>query len=114
MPKDWVWSIGSFLKGISEPKLIMTAYNIINGVRASENADLITGILRDEWGYKGLVTTDWWNHAEHDKEILAGNDIRMPSSATTDLAEKIKAGKMPRNYMAICVKRLLELIMWLE
>lgn len=109
-----------YLKGFeicvkeSDPKLIMTAYNLMNGQRTSENAELITGILRKEWGYKGLVTTDWWNNASHVKEVMAGNDIRMPSTAKTDLMEKIKKGEVPRNYMAICVKRLLKLIMWLE
>ena len=58
----------------------MTAYNLINDVRASENAELITGILRREWGYSGLVTTDWWNIASRTKERIAGNDIHMPST----------------------------------
>lgn len=109
-----------YLKGFeicvkeSDPKLIMTAYNIINGVRASENAELITGILRGEWGYKGLVTTDWHNTASKTKEIIAGNDIRMPSDATNDTKEKYEKGEITRNHMAVCVKRLLEMIMWLE
>jgi beta-glucosidase len=98
----------------SEPKLIMTAYNLINGIRASENAELITGILRGEWGYKGLVTTDWFNTASKTKEIIAGNDIRMPAAATNDTKEKYEKGEITRNQMAICVKRLLEMIMWLE
>ena len=109
-----------YLKGFeicikeSEPKLIMTAYNLINGIRASENAELITGILRGEWGYKGLVTTDWFNTASKTKEIIAGNDIRMPAAATNDTKEKYEKGEITRNQMAICVKRLLEMIMWLE
>lgn len=111
-----------YLKGFeicvkeSEPKLIMTAYNIINNVRASENAELITGILRDEWGYKGLVTTDWWNTAEKSAEVRAGNDIRMPSSANDMKQRYIDtiSVKNTRNELAICVKRLLELILWLE
>lgn len=109
-----------YLKGFeicvkeADPKLIMTSYNIINGVRASENAELITGILRNEWGYKGLVTTDWYNHASKTSEIIAGNDIRMPKSSTDDFQEKYSEGKITRNELAVCVKRLLELIMWLE
>ena len=109
-----------YLKGFeicvkeADPKLIMTSYNIINGVRASENAELITGILRNEWGYRGLVTTDWHNHASKTSEIIAGNDIRMPKSSTDDFQEKYSEGKITRNELAICVKRLLELIMWLE
>ncbi len=109
-----------YLKGFeicikeADPKLIMTAYNLMNGQRTSENAELITGILRGEWGFKGLVTTDWWNHASKTAEIIAGNDIRMPSTATNDTNEKYAEAKITRNQMAICVKRLLEMIMWLE
>ena len=95
-------------------KLIMTAYNILNGVRASENAELIMGILRDEWGYDGLVTTDWWNHASHTAEILAGNDIRMPESSTTDLKESLAEGKITRSQLAYSVKRILQMILWLD
>ncbi len=105
-----------YLKGFeicvkeADPRLIMTSYNIVNGIHASENAELITGILRGEWGYRGLVTTDWWNTASHKKEVVAGNDIRMPSTAKDDL----KAGDVDRNVLAQSVKRLLELILWLE
>ncbi len=111
-----------YLKGFeiavkeSQPKLLMTSYNILNGVRASENAELLTGILRNEWGFKGLVTTDWWNHASAPCEKLAGNDIRMPSSLRDNrsvLDDGIFEG-VDRNHLAICVKSLLELILWLD
>ena len=94
----------------------MTAYNIINNVRASENAELITGILRDEWGYKGLVTTDWHNTAEKSAEVKAGNDIRMPADSNDRKYNYIDtiSVKIKRAELAICVKRLLELILWLE
>ena len=94
----------------------MTAYNILNGIYASENSELIQGILRDEWGYDGLVTTDWWNYADKEKEIIAGNDIRMPKiedDRREKCLEAMKTMKM-RNELAISVKRLLELIIWLE
>lgn len=111
-----------YLKGFeicvkeSDPKLIMTAYNIVNDMRASENAELITGILRGEWGYKGLITTDWWNTAEKSAEVKAGNDIRMPSSSNDMKHNYIDTicVKNTRNELAICVKRLLEMILWLE
>jgi len=102
----------------SKPRVIMTSYNIINAVRASENAELITGILRGEWGYDGLVITDWVNHASRTKEVLAGNDIHMPAN---NIERWYKVEKAPadiegveRNKLAICVKRLLEMILWLE
>ncbi len=86
----------------------MTSYNFINGVRTSESAELITGILRGEWGYKGLVTTDWFNTADRGKEVLAGNDIHMPSEDARPF------DNVDRNSLAICVKRLLEMILWFE
>ena len=111
-----------YLKGFeicvkeSEPKLIMTAYNIVNNVRASESAELITGILRNEWGYKGLVTSDWHNTAEKGAEVSAGNDIHMPSTANDHKTMYIDTISVEntRDELAICVKRLLEMIMWLE
>jgi len=98
----------------SSPRLLMTAYNLFNGVRSSENAELITGILRGEWGYDGLVTTDWNNTASQTKEVLAGNDIRMPSATTEDLAEGLASGMITRADVAVSVKRLIEMILWLE
>lgn len=115
-----------YLKGFeicvkeSDPKLIMTSYNLINGVRASENTELITGILRNEWGYKGLVTTDWWNTANKTYETIAGNDIRMPSSAALNTASSVLGSSsgyidgVTRDQAAVCVKRLLEMLLWLE
>jgi len=111
-----------YLKGFeicvkeSAPKLIMTAYNIVNNVRASESAELINGILRGEWGFSGLVTTDWCNTAEKSAEVRAGNDIRMPYIANdykTPYIDTITLNNT-RNELAVCVKRLLELILWLE
>ncbi|MBE6577852.1 MAG: beta-glucosidase [Ruminococcaceae bacterium] len=98
----------------ASPKLIMTAYNIINGVRASENAELIMGILRGEWGYEGVVTTDWRNHASFATEVKSGNDVRMPLDATDDIIEKLHEGYITRDEIAVCVKRLLEMILWME
>lgn len=98
----------------SNPKLIMTAYNRFNGVRASENAELLCGIVRGEWGFDGLFTTDWNNAASQTTEVLAGNDIRMPHHTHFDLGEQYKCGNVSRNSIAVCVKRLLEMILWLK
>lgn len=109
-----------YLKGFeicvkeSQPKLIMTSYNRMNGIHTSENAELLTGILRNEWKFTGLVTTDWWNTASHAAEVKAGNDLRMPLSAKDDLEEKFAEGVVTRNEIAICAKRILELLLWME
>ena len=56
---------------------MMSSYNVINGRRASESRELLTDILRSDWGYTGMVMTDWWTRGEHYKDILAGNDLKM-------------------------------------
>ncbi len=62
----------------SRPWCVMSGYNPINGRKCSCNYDLLTRILRDEWGFDGLVMTDWVTHAHLWQEILAGNDVKMP------------------------------------
>lgn len=109
-----------YLKGFeicvkeSKPKMIMTSYNIINGVRASENAELLTGILRDEWGFDGMITSDWNNKANHELEVKAGNDIKMPVGTPEMLLNALNAKTLKREELCICVKRILEMILWLE
>ena len=109
-----------YLKGFeitvkeSDPWTIMSSYNIINGIRASENKDLLTGILREEWGFQGMVTTDWWNFALHEKEILAGNDLKMPIGAPDRLLDALKEGKISREDVEICVRRILGLLLKLD
>ena len=58
--------------------------------------------------------TDWWNHASHYREALAGNDIRMPESASSDLKEAYTKGLIDRNRIAACAKNVLQLILDLE
>ncbi len=62
----------------SHPWCVMSAYNLINGRKCSCNYDLLCRILRDEWGFDGLVMTDWVTHAHLWQEIVAGNDVKMP------------------------------------
>lgn len=109
-----------YLKGFeicvkeAHPKMIMTAYNPINGVHASENAELLQGILRKEWGYEGMVTSDWVNEKDHVKEVKAGNDIKMPRGESEKLMNALNAGTLTREELAICVKRILEMFLWVE
>jgi len=98
----------------AKPWCIMSSYNIINGHRASECRDLLTGILRDEWGYDGLVTTDWWNLAEHYKEVLAGNDVKMACGFPHSLIAAVEAGVLTREDMLVCAKRVLDLILKID
>ena len=85
----------------------MTSYNLINGHRASECEDLLYGILKGEWGFEGMVTTDWWAHSEQYKEILAGNDVKMGCGYPERLLEAMEKGALTREDMVKCAKRVL-------
>lgn len=98
----------------SQPWTVMSSYNLINGTRASENYDIITNILRNEWGFKGMVTTDWYNHADERKELLAGNDIKMPYGYHEQIKDALADGIITRDDIEVCVRRILEMIMKLD
>lgn len=109
-----------YLKGFeicvkeAAPRMLMSSYNYINGVRTCESGELLTGILREEWGFKGMVSSDWEVPAEHYKQVKAGNDIRMPRESIEPLREALEKGLVTRNELAVCAKRIMEMIMWLE
>ncbi len=64
----------------SDPWTVMSSYNKLNGEYTQQKHDLLTGILRDEWGYKGIVMTDWGNKAGTVKSAWAGNDLMEPGN----------------------------------
>ena len=97
-----------------KPWMIMSSYNAVNGVRASENRDLLTRILREEWGYDGAVTTDWWTRGEHYKEILAGNDLKMASGFPNRVKRALDAGAISMEDVKICAGRILKMICRLD
>ncbi len=109
-----------YLKGFeicvkqSQPWVLMTSYNLINGHRASECKDLLDGILREEWGFQGVITTDWWTKGEHYKEIKAGNDIKMGTGYPERVLEALEKGLITREEIAACARRVLELILKLD
>ena len=98
----------------ADPWAIMSSYNIINGHRASESKELLEDILRGEWGFKGMVTTDWWTRGEQYKEILAGNDIKMGTGFPERVAKAQEMGAVTRADYIHCVRRILEMIMKLD
>lgn len=98
----------------SDPYTIMSSYNIINGVHASEHKELLTDILRGEWGYKGMVTTDWWTFGEHYREAKAGNDIKMANGYPERVKEAYEKGFISKEEIMICAKRILEMILKID
>lgn len=109
-----------YLKGFEitvregDPWTIMSSYNIVNGVRDSENRELLTDILRGEWGFKGMVTTDWWNHADQPFEIKAGNDVKMGCGYPELVRAAYDAGQVTEEEIDTCARRVLEMILKLD
>lgn len=97
-----------------QPWAIMSSYNVVNGRRASESRELLTDILRDEWGYTGLVMSDWWTRGEHYKELLAGNDLKMANGYPERVEEAMKLGAVSRSDLETCARRVLELILEID
>ena len=98
----------------AEPWAIMSSYNIINGRRASESRELLTDILRGDWGYTGMVMSDWWTRGEHYKELLAGNDLKMGTGYPERVQKAMELGAVKRGDLEVCAKRILELILKID
>lgn len=93
----------------ADPWTIMSSYNLINGSHTSVSYELLTELLRNEWGFKGSVTTDWGVHSSHSDEVLAGNDIKMGDGEPEELKAAFESGKITRADLETSVKRILEL-----
>lgn len=98
----------------SQPWTIMSSYNAINGHRASECRELLEDILRGEWGFTGMVTTDWWTRGEHYKEIKAGNDVKMGNGYPERVKKAMELGELGRPELEHCARRILELILKID
>ena len=81
---------------------------------ATMSPTILTDILRGEWGYEGMVTSDWWNHSDHYKEIAAGNDVKMARGNPEHKLQMIREGKLDAADVRTCCKRVLEMILRLD
>ena len=97
-------------------KSIMTSYNEVNGTYANENKHLLQDILRKEWGFDGIVITDWGGSNDHVKGVAAGSNLEMPSPGLDSARQVIKAveeGRLTMEELNTCVDDLLEAILHL-
>jgi len=97
----------------SQPWAIMSSYNLINGTYTSESNDLITKILRDDWGYKGFVMTDWFGGKDAVAQMQAGNNLLMPGSPQQikALTEAVKSGKLSEAVLDKNVEGILKVML---
>jgi len=95
------------------PHTMMCAYNRINGVYSSENAWLLDDVLRKQWGYDGIVMTDWAAMAERPKALKAGLELEMPSSFEENdkrIVAAVRKGTLDEAVLDEAVRRLLRWI----
>jgi len=112
-----LWEI--YLKGFSiavqeaQPWTVMSSYNLINGTYAPENHDLITKVLRNDWGFRGFVMTDWFGGRDAVAMMAAGNDLLMPGNPNQSQAilEAVKSGKLSESVLDRNVERILNIIL---
>ena len=108
-----------YLKGFeitvkeSDPWTIMSSYNKINGTYTSQSKDLLTTVLRDEWGFKGLVMTDWFGGDNGAEQIAAGNDMLQPGTDKQydQIMSALRDGSLAEEQLDACVRRCLQLVL---
>ena len=96
----------------SDPWTIMTSYNKINGTYTSESEELVESILRDDWGFKGMVMTDWYGGKDAAAQMHAGNDMLQPGrpSQYHQIIDDAKSGRLDMKDLDRNVRRILEYI----
>ena len=94
----------------AQPSTVMCAYPMLNGVHCSDNKWLLSDILRDEWGFEGLVVTDWGALCDRVRAMEAGCDLSMPGGSAymeDRVAEAVRSGTLPESAVDACAARVL-------
>ena len=96
----------------SQPWTVMASYNRLNGIHTQEDQWLLTDVLRGEWGFEGLVMTDWTGRRNTAAQIAAGCDLMEPGarSQIRELVRKVRKGELSEEALDLCVRRVLELV----
>ena len=97
----------------AQPWTIMTSYNKVNGTYTAQSYDLLTTILRGEWGFKGTVMTDWFGGDNELEQVKAGNDLLMPGKkkAARAIVNAVKNGVIKEEVLNANVERILNLVL---
>ena len=96
------------------PRTIMTSYNLVNGTYANESEHLLRDVLRDEWGFEGVVVTDWGGSNDHVAGVAAGSTFEMPNpgaSSVLELADAVRSGKLDEAVLDERVAEAIELVL---
>lgn len=97
----------------SQPWTVMSSYNLLNGTHTAERADLLTDLLRKEWGFKGMVVSDWYGGRDFVAMVNAGNDMIQPGhpQQVAILKKAIRQGNLSIELVDRNIKRILEYVM---
>jgi len=96
----------------AQPWTVMSSYNKINGLYASESHDLLTKVLRDDWGFKGYVMTDWGGGTDPVAQMKAGNDLLMPGNRdqSKEIEKAVREGRLDEKVLDRNVERILNIV----